>query len=281
MKAESRRTNKYIGPHTAIHVSSYCYTRVLILLYTCPHTALHVSSYCYVSVYCYICVHIQGGAEGRWHRHEQGGRQGVQARDAHTHAKRIAADSNARGDGGGRGAHVTCFTSTTVQILTQKLQALHSGVAGASGGEGLTLWGSGGGEDGRGWDTKRSGQLAAMQESVAVGVFWKAMEVGGGEGREGGVGGGGVLGALAAAGERLPEIAKWSEALMSAVGGEEGGGAGEGEQVAGGEYSEAQWVRAAACLRITSEVAQGEPLKSLDSALIAPETCLTSALISP
>ena len=36
-----------------LHVSSYCYIRVLIMLYTCPHTAICVSSYC-MSSYCYM-----------------------------------------------------------------------------------------------------------------------------------------------------------------------------------------------------------------------------------
>ncbi len=56
MKAASRRTNKYIGPHTAIYVSSFCYIRVLILLYTCLYTAIHVSSYCYMCPYAAIYV---------------------------------------------------------------------------------------------------------------------------------------------------------------------------------------------------------------------------------
>jgi hypothetical protein len=38
------------APHTAIHLPSYCYMCVLILLYLCPHPAL------YVSLSCYICV---------------------------------------------------------------------------------------------------------------------------------------------------------------------------------------------------------------------------------
>ena len=49
----------YMCPHTAIYVSSYCYTGVLILLYMCPHTAIYVSSYCYICfLYCCICVLI-------------------------------------------------------------------------------------------------------------------------------------------------------------------------------------------------------------------------------
>jgi hypothetical protein len=64
----------YMYHHTAICVSSYCYTCVLILLYVCPHTAMYMSSYCYVRVlillymcprtailvssYSYICVLI-------------------------------------------------------------------------------------------------------------------------------------------------------------------------------------------------------------------------------
>ena len=35
-----------------LHVSSYCYTCVCILLYMCPHTAICVPSY------CYLCVRI-------------------------------------------------------------------------------------------------------------------------------------------------------------------------------------------------------------------------------
>jgi hypothetical protein len=31
-----------------IYVSSYCYICVLILLHMCPHTAAHVSPYCYM-----------------------------------------------------------------------------------------------------------------------------------------------------------------------------------------------------------------------------------------
>jgi hypothetical protein len=40
----------------AMHVSSYCYTCVRILLYVCPHTAICVSSYCYISVHILLCV---------------------------------------------------------------------------------------------------------------------------------------------------------------------------------------------------------------------------------
>jgi hypothetical protein len=46
-------------PHTAIHVSSYCYTCVLMPLYMCPHTAICVSSYCYICVLklLHMCPH--------------------------------------------------------------------------------------------------------------------------------------------------------------------------------------------------------------------------------
>ena len=49
----------YMYHHTAICVSSYCYTCVLILLYVCPHTAMYMSAYCYVRVLIllYMCSH--------------------------------------------------------------------------------------------------------------------------------------------------------------------------------------------------------------------------------
>ncbi len=48
-----------------LHVSSYCYICVVILLYMCPHTTIYVSSYhyicvvilLYVSSYYYVCPH--------------------------------------------------------------------------------------------------------------------------------------------------------------------------------------------------------------------------------
>ncbi len=48
----------YMCPHTAVGVSSYCYTCVLILLYMCPHTAICVLTAIHVSSYCYVCVLI-------------------------------------------------------------------------------------------------------------------------------------------------------------------------------------------------------------------------------
>jgi hypothetical protein len=62
-------------PRTTTYVSSYYYTRVLILLYKCPHTTTHVSSYYYMSSYhytyvrillsvlilLYMCVYLAGG----------------------------------------------------------------------------------------------------------------------------------------------------------------------------------------------------------------------------
>ncbi len=51
----------YICPHTTVYVSSYFYTRVLILLYMCPRTSIRVSSYAYyymcVRILLYICPH--------------------------------------------------------------------------------------------------------------------------------------------------------------------------------------------------------------------------------
>jgi hypothetical protein len=44
-----RRTRTLCCADT-IYVSSCCYVYVLILLHRCPHTAIHVSSYCYVCV---------------------------------------------------------------------------------------------------------------------------------------------------------------------------------------------------------------------------------------
>ena len=45
----------YMCPHAAVYVSSYCYIRVLILLYGCRN----VSSYCYICVLIllYMCPH--------------------------------------------------------------------------------------------------------------------------------------------------------------------------------------------------------------------------------
>ena len=49
----------HVCPHTATHVSSFCYVRVRILLHTCPHTATYVSAYCYICVLVlvYMCLH--------------------------------------------------------------------------------------------------------------------------------------------------------------------------------------------------------------------------------
>ena len=43
------RARPYKFPHTTIHVSSYYYICVLILLCMCPHTTIYVSSYYYIS----------------------------------------------------------------------------------------------------------------------------------------------------------------------------------------------------------------------------------------
>jgi hypothetical protein len=43
------RARPYKFPHTTIHVSSYYYICVLILLCMCPHTTIYVSPYYYIS----------------------------------------------------------------------------------------------------------------------------------------------------------------------------------------------------------------------------------------
>jgi hypothetical protein len=129
----------------------------------------------------------------------------------------------------------------------------------------LNLAGSAPEDGSEGWGGRyKSVWRAGVDEPVGVEAF--VAGVGGGRGRErrwgggGGAGGAGVDGqtsfdAVAAAGEKLPELCKWAQALGCQDEGIGGVGGGEAERVL--QYGIAAWVATAVPLRVSPEVCLG------------------------